>query len=382
MTTAPPTPAPLMPARLSPRAFVARYWHKQPLLMRGALPGFEDIFTWAQLRGLAERDDVESRLVVRDGARWTMTRGPFRRATWRELPARQWTLLVQGINLHDRRADHLMRRFAFLPFARLDDLMVSHAAPGGGVGPHVDSYDVFLLQGAGERRWRYGQQQDLTLKPRLPLKILARFAPSHDHVLARGDILYLPPHVAHDGIALTPCTTYSIGFRAPGTTELAQAFLDYLRDRVDLPGRYADPDLRATSTPARIDPRMQARLASMLARIRVDRRAIADFAGTWLSEPKPDVFFAPPAAPRSRAEFARAAAAHGVALDVRTQLLYDDAAFYINGVALAPSRAARAALVSLANQRALPAARCRLLAASTMTLLHDWYRDGYLDVDR
>ncbi len=371
-----------MPARLSPQAFVARYWHKRPLLMRGALPGFDEIFTWPQLRRLAERDDVESRLVAREGSRWTMTRGPFPRSTWRELPPRQWTLLVQGINLHDRRADRLMRRFAFLPFARLDDLMVSHAAPGGGVGPHVDSYDVFLLQGAGQRRWRYGQQRDLAFKPRLPLKILARFAPSHDHVLERGDILYLPPHVAHDGVALTTCTTYSIGFRAAGATELAQAFLDYLRDRVDLPGRYADPDLRATSTPARIDPRMQARLASMLRKVRVNRRMIDDFAGTWLSEPKPDVFFVPPAVPLSRAAFARAAAMHGVVLDVRTQLLYDDAAFYINGVALAPLRAARAALASLANQRALRAAQCSVLPASTITLFYDWYRDGYLDVDR
>jgi 50S ribosomal protein L16 3-hydroxylase len=143
-----------LPPGLSPAAFVARHWHKRALLMRGALPAFDDLFAWPQLRALAERDDVESRLVVRDGPRYTLARGPFRRATWRALPKADWTLLVQGTNLHDPRADRLLRRFDFLPFARLDDLMVSYATPGGGVGPHVDSYDVFLLQGLGRRRWR------------------------------------------------------------------------------------------------------------------------------------------------------------------------------------------------------------------------------------
>ena len=143
---------------------------------------------------------------------------------------------MQGVNLHDDATDALMRAFAFVPYARLDDVMVSYAAPGGGVGPHFDAYDVFLLQGTGRRRWRYGRQRDLALVPDLPLKILRRFAPTEDAVLGPGDMLYLPPQYAHDGVAVDACTTYSIGFRAPAYEELAQHFLDALRDRVALAG--------------------------------------------------------------------------------------------------------------------------------------------------
>ena len=170
--------------------------------------------------------------------------------------------------------------------------MVSYAAPGGGVGPHFDSYDVFLLQGFGRRRWRYGRQDDLSLREGLPLKILRRFTPSHDDVLAPGDMLYLPPSYAHDGVALDACTTYSIGFRAATHTELAQAFLDHLRDRVDLPGRYADPDLRPAREPARIDAAMQRRAG---ARARDDPlvAAATSRASSASSCPSPrhDVFF-------------------------------------------------------------------------------------------
>ncbi len=374
MITSPP-----LPPSLTAATFVARHWHKRPLLVRDAISGFDGLFSWPQLRALAERDDVESRLVVRDGARWTLARGPFRLTTWRQLPARQWTLLVQGVNLHDRRADRLLRRFAFLPYARLDDLMVSHAAPGGGVGPHVDSYDVFLLQGNGRRRWRYGRQKDLSLVPQRPLKILRHFTPRHDVVLGPGDMLYLPPHLAHDGVAIDTCTTYSIGFRAAAATELAQAFLDFLRDRVDLRGRYSDPDLAATGTPARIDASMQSRIAAMLAKLRVSRAMVDEFAGTFLSEPKADVVFAPPQTPLTRRAFVRAVRAQGVALDRRTQLLYDDRRFYINGAALAPPRDARADLALLADHRALTSARCATLAAATTDLLHQWHHDGYLD---
>ncbi len=163
--------------------------------------------------------------------------------------------LVQGVNLHLAAADALLRRFAFLPYSRLDDLLVSHAVPGGGVGPHVDSYDVFLLQGEGRRRWRIGRARERALRPNLPLKILARFRPEHDCVLKAGDMLYLPPAIAHDGIAIDTCSTYSIGFRAPSAQEVATGFLDWLRDRVVLEGRFADPGRRLARSPARIDHR-------------------------------------------------------------------------------------------------------------------------------
>jgi 50S ribosomal protein L16 3-hydroxylase len=374
------TRLPLLGGRTIP-AFMRRFWQKNALVVRSALPGFRGLFTSRQLAALAMRDDVESRLVVREGARWSLAHGPFRRADFGALPERGWTLLVQGVNLHSSEADALLRRFAFLPFARLDDVMVSLAAPGGGVGPHVDSYDVFLLQGAGRRRWRYGRQTDLALRPRLPLKILRRFAPEHDDVLGPGDMLYLPPSYAHDGTAVDACMTYSIGFRAPAARELATAFLDWLRDRVDLDGRYADPDLRASGEPARIGATMRRRCAAMIDRIRWDRRDADRFLGTFLSDPKPSVYFTPPAPTVPLPAFRAAARRHGVRLDRRTQLLYDDVWLFINGDALRWPSPGATLLRRLANERALPGSAIAAAAPGILHLLYDWHRHGYLDPD-
>src|SRR5439155_8345072 len=183
----------------TPARFLRRCWQKQPLLVRGAIARFEGLLPARALFALAGRDDVESRLVMREHGRWSVRQGPFRRADFQALPRRNWTLLVQGLNMHLDAADALLQRFAFIPFSRLDDVMVSYDAPGGGVGPHCDSYDVFLLQGKGRRRWRIGRQRDLALKPRMPLKILARFRPEQEWVLGPGDMLYLPPAIAHEG---------------------------------------------------------------------------------------------------------------------------------------------------------------------------------------
>jgi 50S ribosomal protein L16 3-hydroxylase len=365
---------------LSTAAFLRRHWQKRPLLVRDAIAGFAGLFTARELFALSGRDDVESRLVVREGARWSLAHGPFRPADFRALPPRDWTLLVQGVNLLHRAGDALLRRFAFLPYARLDDLMVSYAAPGGGVGPHFDSYDVFLLQGFGRRRWRYGPQGDLAVKPGLPVRILRRFKPDPmaTDVLSPGDMLYLPPQCAHDGVAVDACTTYSIGFRAPGANELAIAFLDFLRDELDLPGRYADPELAPRRAPAAIDGAMRRRCERMLQGVRWDRATIARFLGCWLSEPKPDVFFERPPAPMSRPAFAARAAKRGIRLDLRTQLLYDARHLYINGMACDWPVAGAHALRRLANARSLGAGAAAALPAAAMALSYDWYRNGYL----
>jgi 50S ribosomal protein L16 3-hydroxylase len=359
-------------------AFLREHWQKAARLVRSAVPGFAGLADRPTLERLAMRDDVESRLVIREGRRWSLAHGPFRRADFRDLPARNWTLLVQGLNLHLDAADALLRRFAFLPYARLDDLMVSYAVPGGGVGPHFDSYDVFLLQGFGRRRWRYGRQDDLALAPGLPLRILRRFAPEHDHVLAPGDMLYLPPQYAHDGVAVDECTTYSIGFRAASSQEFAVAFLDFLRDDIALDGRYADPDLAPVREPARIPAAMRRRVAGMLEGVKWDASTVARFLGTFLSEPKPAVCFDPPHPPLGRAAFARRVAARGLALDRRTQLLYDDDALYVNGERCAWPADGRNALARLANARALPASDCAALPAPALAQVYAWYCDGYL----
>lgn len=372
-----PARATLLGERSASR-FLRRFWQKNALLVRGAVRGYRGPVTSRELVALAQRDDVESRLVVRERTRWSLVHGPFRRADFAALPERNWTLLVQGVNLHSTAADALLRRFAFLPFARLDDVMVSLAAPGGGVGPHVDSYDVFLLQGEGRRRWRYGRQSDLTLRPDLPLKILRRFTPAHDEILGPGDMLYLPPSYAHDGTAVEACMTCSIGFRAPAVDELATAFLDWVRDGLALDGRYSDPDLRATGEPARIGSPMQRRCAAMLASIRWSRDTMDLFLGAFLSEPKPTVFFTPPARPVSAAAFRAATARHGVRLDLRTQLLYDDRHVFMNGTGSRWPESGVPLLQRLANERALPREPVARATPEALRVMYDWYRDGYL----
>ena len=362
---------------LTPAAFVARHWHKSPLLVRDAMAQSEEVVSRDELVDLAARDDVASRLIRRSADGYTLEHGPFRRGRLARLPRRDVTLLVQGVNLHSRAADALLRRFAFIPHARLDDLMVSYAAPGGGVGPHVDSYDVFLLQATGRRRWRYGRQDDLSLREGLPLKILQTFDPSDDATLRPGDMLYLPPHIAHDGIAVDECMTCSIGFRAPLYQEVVEACLDDLRDTLVVEGRYADPDLRATKRPGRIDASMQRRLVAAIDRVRIDGAATKRFVGRFLTEPKPDVVFTPPPRP-SRGRFARAGARGGIRLDPRTLLLYDATHFYLNGVDATLADAHRSAVQQLADSRMLSARTFVALPPATIDVLYDWYRHGYL----
>ena len=364
----------------SPSAFLQRYWQKEALLVRRALPDLGSICTRGELMKLSGRDDVEARIIVNQRGRWSLIEGPLRSADFRSLPATGWTLLVQGVNLYSAAADALLRRFAFLPYARLDDVMVSYAVPGGGVGPHYDSYDVFLLQGTGRRRWRYGRQSDLALKVNAPLKILRRFAPQHEAVLEQGDLLYLPPSYAHDGVAVTECTTYSIGFRAPAHDELAQAFLDFLRDRCALPGRYFDPDLAPTREPARIGRAMQDEVGRVLARIHWDSAATNHFLGSFLSEPKPVVVFTRPSRRLGRSAFAARIAKSGVHLDLRTQWLYDRDALYINGEAHPWPVGKRRLLATLANARKLGSRAAAALSEQQIQLLHGGYHNGFLHI--
>lgn len=359
------------------RRFLQRYWHRRPLVIRQVIAGFRGLLSTRELFALATRDDVEARLILRERGRWSLAHGPFRHADFRALPKRNWTLLVQGVNLHLAAGDALLRRFAFLPYSRLDDLLVSHAVPGGGVGPHVDSYDVFLLQGEGRRRWRIGRPRDVALKADLPVKILARFRPEHECVLEAGDMLYLPPAVAHDGVALDTCSTYSIGFRAPSAQELATGFLDWLRDRIALPGQYADAGRSPVRHPARIDHQLQTYALASLRRLAWDEGMVGRFLGSHLSEPKPSVAFSPPARALDRQGFYRRAARRGLRLDQRTQLLYDARHLFVNGEVLAwPSRG-RAMLQRIADQRRLGAGE---IDSGAWPGFYHWYRDGFLHV--
>jgi 50S ribosomal protein L16 3-hydroxylase len=360
---------------LSATSFLSRFWQKKPLLIRDAIPGFGGIIQPPELFRLAGRDDIESRIVRRRGGRWTLAHGPFALADIERQPKSAWTLLVQGVNLLHPPADALLRRFAFIPYARLDDVMVSYAAPGGGVGPHVDSYDVFLLQGPGRRRWRLSAKGAREFDPRAPLRVLRRFRPEQEWILGPGDMLYLPPGWAHEGTALDACTTCSIGFRAPSRTELAAEFLAWLAERADLPGLYEDPDLRPAAAPAEI-PRALVRAAARAVRaVRWTERDLTTFVGAYLTAPKMRVAFEAPRRPLQVAAFSRRCRSAGVALDARSQLLFRGGRFFVNGEPLLPGRGLARALKALANERRLGPGR---LPAALCALLHRWYLSGWV----
>lgn len=362
---------------LTPKQFLAEYWQKKPLLVRQALPGFKGIMERDALLAMALDDEIESRLVRRHGEQWEVRSGPQRVADLRR-KREPWTVLVQGVNLSVEAGDALMRNFSFIPQARLDDLMVSYATDGGGVGPHFDNYDVFLLQGTGKRHWRISDQRDRRFVEDAPLRILADFRPTQEWVLEPGDMLYLPPHWAHDGIAVGECTTYSIGFRAPTAQELSSAFLDWLHDHLETKGIYADPDLEPAVEPARIGASMIDQVADMLAQVRWDRSMVAEFLGSYLSEPKAHVFFDPPDSPLTRKRFVSGIALEGCRLDVRTQLLHCENALYLNGDRLDDPCPAGCELLALANDRCLPAESCK--NATLAARLHDLYIDGFLHI--
>ncbi len=361
----------------SAAAFLSQYWQKRPLLVRNAIPGFKGLAQAPELLALAERDDIESRLVSHGRGAWRLRHGPFARADLARLPQKNWTLLVQGMNLVLPQADALLRRFRFLPYARLDDVMVSHAATGGGVGPHLDSYDVFLLQGPGRRRWEVSRPRPWRLDATAPLKILRGFRPEQSWVLDPGDMLYLPPGWGHDGIALEPGQTYSIGFRAPSDQELAREFLAHLQERIERPGRYRDPGIAPPRHAAEIPASMVRRSAALVAGIRWHTRDVARFLGEYLTTPKPQVVFARPRRPAAPARFAMLCAASGVRLDLRTQLLFRGPDFFINGECAAASARIRETLRRLADERSLPAA---VLPRVLLGLIHAWYLAGWVRI--
>ncbi len=339
---------------LPPRAFLQRYWQKRPLFVRGAIPGFRGAVPLAQMRSLAARDDVESRIVQRRGRRYVTRHGPFARLS---AGRRDFTLLVSGMNLHDAAAEALLRRFAFIPQARLDDVMVSFATPGGGVGPHVDSYDVFLVQGAGRRRWRVWSPKG---------SLHGEFA------CEDGDLLYLPPGWRHDGVALEPCYTYSVGFRAPKGAELAARFLDWLHERGLPDATYRDPGLRPAARSGAI-PREMIDFAGRVARrIRWNSKDLATFLGQYLSEPKPHVVFKAGGAAKKTARLEHCE----VRLDPKTQLLYSGRQFFINGESFSAPARPGGLLRELADRRRLDGRRAA--GSGLAHLLYDWRRCGFL----
>jgi 50S ribosomal protein L16 3-hydroxylase len=366
------------PADIGATQFLQRYWQREPLITRGALPQYAAIITRERLMKLAGREELESKLVIRARGRWIVRDGPFTTRDFARLPHRGWTLLVHGVDLALASAARLASELSFIPYARFDDVMVSYAAPEGGVGPHFDSYDVFLLQAQGRRRWRVGHQANVDLVPAAPLRILQRFEPDREWVVDAGDLLYLPPGWAHDGIAIDECITCSIGFRAPHAQELAERFLDYLRDRMSLAGIYEDPGSTATREPARIPSRLVDASVETLKRIQWSTPDVVDFLGRYLSEPKPQIVFSRPRPALDPATFTRRARKDGLRLAPATRLLYRGSTFFINGDSVPCPRSALPLIRNLANDRTL--APPVTLSAEASRLMHEWYGAGYIEL--
>lgn len=353
-----------------------RHWQKKPLLVRGAMARLSPLLSRAELFELASREEVESRLIVHEGGGWKMRRGPLPRRALPAVSKRDWTLLVQGVDLHDEAAHQLLTQFRFVPEARLDDLMISWASDGGGVGPHYDSYDVFLLQAQGRRRWRIGRQKDLALQEGVPLKILANFEPEEEYVLEPGDMLYLPPRYAHDGVAEGECQTYSIGFRAPARGELARELLQRLAEDADeLAGAalYRDPGAPATQSPGAVPPGLQRFAAESLHAALGDPLALNRALGEYLTEPKANVWFEPGGAP---------ALPRALALDRRSRMMHDTQHIFLNGESWRASGRDATLMRRLADQRRLSAADVARASEAAQGLLQQWCEAGWLQAQQ
>lgn len=358
---------------LSPSQFMKRHWQKKPLLVRNAIPGFVPCVGRSELVALAGQEGVESRLIVDSPKGWKMKHGPLPKRSLPPFSQKKWTFLVQGVDLHHDGVHALMQQFRFVPDARLDDVMISYATDGGGVGPHFDSYDVFLLQAHGQRRWRIGRNKDLSLQPGVPLKILQNFEAEEEFVLNPGDMLYLPPKYAHDGVAVGECMTWSIGFRSPQEGELARELLLGLADEAfDGVGDalYRDPKQAAVASPAAIPLALAGFARQVVDKALQNPDLLDSLLGEYLTEPKSNVWF--------EGASNEADLSGGGQLDRRTKMMYDHKHIFINGESFKVGGRDAVVLHQLADDRAINAQKIKLLSTDAKEALLDWAAAGWL----
>ncbi len=364
---------------LTPEQFMKRHWQKKPLLIRQAVPDMKPLIERAELLEMVESEEVESRCIVRKDAKWTLKKGPMARKSLPSFKTPDWTVLVQGVDLHNDAVHALLQQFRFVPDARLDDLMISFATDGGGVGPHFDSYDVFLLQAHGQRKWRIGRQKKFELQEGVPLKILKAFKPEAEFVLNPGDMLYLPPGYAHEGIAMGECMTYSVGFRVPRSSELASELLMGLSEEVaeDCGGPqdvlYQDPQQPAVFQDASVPQALQQFAANAIAKALKDPHLLNCLLGESLTEPKPNVWFDNP----DQDELPNFVWPADVRLDRRTKMLFDAKHIFINGESFRAAGQDAKLLRKLANDKFLPLKEVAKLSANAAELMQAWWEEGW-----
>lgn len=319
---------------ISVAEFLAQFWQQKPLLLRRFVdPGSVDTGLETLLL-FAQQDDISSRLIRVRNQDWSMQEGPFDALP--SLRTKQWTILLQGMDRGLDQAYALRLAFGFLPHARIDDVMISVASAGGGVGAHLDEYDVFLVQGHGQRRWRWGYQSNHHFQANKPLKLLEHFEPQFEAVLEPGDCLYLPPRWAHEGVALSPCSTWSVGFRAPSRQEFLQYFLLEAAESVaGANPRYQDMRQAMTKQAGRIPVALAEQLKQWAMSFRSEQQLVEQALGRFLSEPAANAWFDSPAKSLSRLQWLKKALTHGLALHPASRMVYDTKSVWLNGEKLA-----------------------------------------------
>lgn len=339
--------------------FLRDYWQKKPLLIRQAMPAFVSPLDADELAGLACEEGIESRLIVRRDDEYQLEQGPFKAKRFSKLPERNWTLLVQDVEKHLPQFAEYLDLFDFLPHWRIDDLMISHAATGGGVGPHTDAYDVFLLQAKGRRRWSIAEHYNPAIIPGMDVKVLEEFNAEQSWDLEPGDMLYLPPDVAHEGIALDDeCMTWSIGFRAPSLRDMFLDFSEWLYQRLPEDVMYTDADLAVSESGAgKFSPQAFARMRKLMhGAMNTDNHLLDSWFGQFMTEPKPWLVTEPSEDTPSRELFgSRLKTGETLLRDSRAQLAWSatghELVLFVNGEAWSVDASLQGLLELLCTRR-------------------------------
>ncbi len=369
--------------KISIDVFLKKYWQKKPLLIRDAIKNFKSPITEKDLFRIAQNENAISRLIEFKRGIWQVKYGPFKKSGLPKKINTSWTILVQNINHHVPFAESFLNLFKFIPYARLDDLMVSFATKKGSVGPHFDSYDVFLFQAKGEREWKISEQKKFSLDKKSAIKIITNFKAKNTWVLKPGDLLYLPPNVGHWGISQSnDCLTYSIGFRAPGTFEIQSKFLDFIQDNLitiknDL---YKDPNLNLQKNPAEINSNMMKKIHHIINRLRWNTNSINTFIGQLLTEPIEGAVFET-SKPMTLEIFKKDLVRKPLKLNPKTRMLFIKNNFYINGELIETDKKSIMYLKQLANDREVsiksPLSKKDLNALGIV--LRPLYLSGFID---
>jgi 50S ribosomal protein L16 3-hydroxylase len=339
--------------KISNDVFLKKYWQKKPLLIRDAIKNFKSPITEKDLFRIAQNENAISRLIEFKRGIWQVKYGPFKKLDLPKKINTPWTILVQNMNHHLPFAESFLNLFKFIPYARLDDLMVSFATKKGSVGAHFDSYDVFLFQAKGEREWKISEQKKFSLDKKSAIKIITNFKVKNTWVLKPGDLLYLPPNVGHWGVSQSDdCLTYSIGFRAPGTFEIQSKFLDFIQDNLitnknDL---YRDPNLNLQKNPAEINSNMIKKIQRIVNQLRWNTNSINNFIGQLLTEPIEGAVFQTSKSMTVEV-FIKDLVKKPLKLNPKTRMLFIKNNFYINGELIEADKKSIMYLKQLANDR-------------------------------